>query len=58
MDKVLGEITYPFLNSNGCTDEVWEWISNFIPHFVIDVIRPIIIIIIIIINYLSMLGLS
>ena len=27
------EIIYPFPNFNGCTVEVWEWISNFIPHF-------------------------
>ena len=27
------EITYPFPNFNGCTVEIWEWISNFIPHF-------------------------
>ena len=27
------EITYPFPNFNSCTIEVWEWISNFIPHF-------------------------
>ena len=32
------EITYPFLNFNGCTVEVQEWISNFIPHFIIGVI--------------------
>ena len=32
------EITYPFPNFNGCTVEVWEWISNFIPHSVMDVI--------------------
>ena len=25
-------ITYPFLNFNGCTVEVYEWISNFTPH--------------------------
>ena len=31
--KLWGEITYPFLNFNGCTVEVYEWISNFIPHF-------------------------
>ena len=31
--KVCGEITNPFLNFNGCTVEVWEWISNFITHF-------------------------
>ena len=24
---------YPFINFNGATFEVWEWISNFIPHF-------------------------
>ena len=28
-DKVWDEITYPFPNFNGCTIEVWEWISNF-----------------------------
>ena len=27
--KVWDEITYPFLNFNGCTVEVQEWISNF-----------------------------
>ena len=26
-------ITYPFPNFNSYTVEVWEWISNFIPHF-------------------------
>ena len=31
--NVWDEITYPFLNFNGATVEVWEWISNFIPHF-------------------------
>ena len=35
---VWDEITYPFPNSNGCTVEVWEWISNFIPHFMSVVI--------------------
>ena len=30
--KVWNETTYPFPNFNGCTVEVWEWISNFIPH--------------------------
>ena len=28
-----GEITFPFPNLNGTTIDVWEWISNFIPHF-------------------------
>ena len=32
------EITYPFPNFNGCTVEVWEWIGNFIPHFIMGVI--------------------
>ena len=31
--KVWDGIIYPFRNFNGCTVEVWEWISNFIPHF-------------------------
>ena len=42
--KMCDEITYPFPNFNGCTVEVWKWISNFIPHFACD--------------YLSMLGLK
>ena len=37
-NKVWDEITYPFPNFNCSTVEVWEWISNFIPHFIIDVI--------------------
>ena len=36
--KAWGEITYPFPNFNGSTVEVWEWISNFITHFIMDVI--------------------
>ena len=36
--KVWGEITYHFPNFNGCTAEVWEWMSNFIPHILMDVI--------------------
>ena len=36
--KVWYEITYPFPNFNGCTVEVWKWVSNFIPHFMKDVI--------------------
>ena len=36
-NKVWDEITYPFLNFNGCTVEVYEWISNFIPHIEMDV---------------------
>ena len=36
--KVWDEITYPFPNFNGATVEVWVWISNFIPHIIMDVI--------------------
>ena len=43
--KVWNKITYPFPNIRGYTVEVWEWISNFIPHFMGC-------------DYLSMLGLK
>ena len=43
-NKVWGGITYPFLNFNGCTVEVYEWISN--PTLYNGC------------NYLSMLGLK
>ena len=36
--KVCGEITYLFLSFNGATIEVMEWIINFIPHLIMDVI--------------------
>ena len=36
--KLWDEITYPFLNFNGCTIEVQQWISNLISHFIMDVI--------------------
>ena len=32
--KILDEITYPLPNFNGATVEVWEWISDFITHFI------------------------
>ena len=31
--KVSDEIADPFPNFSHCTVEVWEWVSNFIPHF-------------------------
>ena len=31
--KTWDEIIYAFPNFHGCSVEVWEWISNFIPHF-------------------------
>ena len=30
--NVWDEIAYAFPNFNGYTVEVWEWISNFLPH--------------------------
>ena len=36
--KVWGEITYPFPNLNGSTVEFWEWVGNFTPHCIMDVI--------------------
>ena len=38
MDKythqtIWNQITYSFSSYNGGTLEVWEWISNFNPHF-------------------------
>ena len=40
-DKVFDEITYPFPNFNNATIEVYEWISYFISHFMINVIPQI-----------------
>ena len=36
--KVWGETIHLFPNFNGATIEVEEWIDNFIPHFILDVI--------------------
>ena len=36
--KVWVEITNAFLNFSGYTAEVWEWISNFSIHIIMDVI--------------------
>ena len=38
LNEVWNQITYLFLNFNGATVEVYEWISNYIPHFMMDVI--------------------
>ena len=32
------EIIYPLSNVNGTAVEVWQWISNFISHFIVEVI--------------------
>ena len=34
----VDEITYPFPNFNGCTIEILEWISDFIPYIIMTVI--------------------
>ena len=34
--KCRSEIIYPFSNFSGYTGDVWERISNFIPHFITD----------------------
>ena len=36
--KLWVEIIHPFPNVNVCTVDVWEWISKFTPHLMIDVI--------------------
>ena len=36
--KVWDEITYPLLNFNGATVEVYQLISDFMPHFTVHVI--------------------
>ena len=38
LNKVWHEISYQFPNFSGVTINVWEWISYFISHFVMDVI--------------------
>ena len=36
--NVWDEITHPFPKFNGTTVKVWEWMSNFIPCFIVHVI--------------------
>ena len=38
LSEVWDKIAYPFPNFNRVTLEVWEWISDFIPHLIKDVI--------------------
>ena len=37
LSNVWDEIIYPFPNFNGTAVQVWDYISNFIPHFIMDV---------------------
>ena len=36
--KLWDEITYPYLKFNNHTVDVFEWMRNFIPHIMMDVI--------------------
>ena len=36
--KVWVEIIALFLNFNGATFEIWEWVSNFFAQFIMDLI--------------------
>ena len=38
LSKICDEVTYSFPNFNSCIVDVWECISNFTPHFMMDVI--------------------
>ena len=38
-DIDVEKLTYQFPNFNGATVEVWEWVSNFTPHVMMDVIN-------------------
>ena len=38
LSKLWDEIIYPFPNFNSATVDVYEWASNFILHFLMDVI--------------------
>ena len=37
VNKVWDEITYPFIDFNGCNVEVKERMNNFIPRIMMDV---------------------
>ena len=36
--KLEDDIIYAFGNFNGYTADIWEWISNFILYFIMDII--------------------
>ena len=37
LNKVWDEINHLFTNFNDCTFQIWKWINNFIPHFIMDI---------------------
>ena len=41
--SVITGIIVALSTDMSCTVEVWEWISNFIPHFIMSVITGIIV---------------
>ena len=56
--KVWDEITCPFPNFNSCNIGVWEWVSEYIPHFrVCDYLCTVNVWDIGTYDYLSMMGL-
>ena len=38
LGEVWDKINFPFPNYNDCSVEVWEYKSDFILHFIIDVV--------------------
>ena len=38
-NEMWDESTYPLQNHNVYTVEVWEWIGDFIPRFIMDVMN-------------------
>ena len=36
--KMWDEIIYPLPKFNDAAVEIWEWISNFIPHLIVHII--------------------
>ena len=36
-NEMWDEFTYSFPNFNGNTVEVWEWISDLIPHIIVNI---------------------
>ena len=37
LNKVWDEINHLFTNFNDCTFQIWKWINNFNPHFIMDI---------------------
>ena len=37
-NHMCSKMSYPLPNVHGCNVEVWEWMSNLIPHFIMCII--------------------